>query len=196
MRRLQIIALLIFTGIVAGCSSAKKPLKRWQSSVESYITEQADGNYNALRNVNNTDRPSQKNFKLINAMSGGIPIIASSTTDVNGLLLAHRNIDGNNWYIFLVGTVKYDGKFKNIPLDDPVVKDVRLIALSGDFDNPVWAVGSKSEVANDQYPRNAKSTFPSGYEAFEVAIAGQQITVVDQRSKAHWALSIPTEITN
>lgn len=196
MRRLQIIALLIFAGIIAGCNSATKPLSRWQTSVESYIMEQADGDYNALRNVNPNNRPSQKSFKLIKAMSGGIPVVASSQTDVNGLLLAHSTINGNNWYIFLVGTVKYDGKFKNIPLDDPCVKDVRLIALSGDLDNPVWAVGSGCDAALDKYHNNTNSTFPSGFEAFEVAITGQQITVVDQQSQAQWTLSIPTEIIN
>lgn len=196
MRRLQIIALLIFAGVFAGCNSATKPLSRWQTSVESYIIEQADGDYNALRNVNPNDRPSQKSFKLIKAMSSGIPLVASAQTDVNGLLLARSTINGNNWYIFLVGTVKYDGKFKNIPLDDPCVKDVRLIALSGDLDNPVWAVGSGCKAALDQYQSNTNSTFPSGFEAFEVAITGQQITVVDQQSQAQWTLSIPTEIIN
>ena len=105
MRRLHIIALLIFAGIIAGCSSATKPLRRWQTSVESYIIKQAGGNYNALRNVNSKDRPSQKSFRLINAKSGGIPIIAPSQTDVNGLLLTHSTIHGHNWYIFLVGIV-------------------------------------------------------------------------------------------
>lgn len=205
MRRLHIIALLIFAGIIAGCSSATKPLRRWQASVESYIIKQEGGNYNALRNVNSKDRPSQKSFRLINAMSSGIPIIAPSQTDVNGLLLAHCTINGNNWYIFLVGTVKYDGKFRNIPLDDPCVKDVRLIALTGDLDSPVWVVGSSCDAALDQYriqqtkgrsARNANSTFPSGYEALELAITDQQITVVDQQSQAQWTLSIPAEIMN
>lgn len=196
MRRLQIIALFIFAGIFAGCSSTAKPLGRWQTSVESYIIDQADGNYSELRNVNSNDRPSRKSFKLINAMSSGIPLVATTQTDMNGLLLAHRTINGNNWYIFLVGTVKYDGKFTNIPLDDPSIKDVRLIALTGDFGNPVWALGSNSEVAIDQYHSRAKTTFPSGFEAFEVAIAGQQVTVVDQRSHAQWTLIIPTQIVN
>ena len=196
MRRLQSIALFIFAGTFAGCNSTDKPLSTWQTSVESYIIDEADGNYNELRNVNSNDRPSRKSFKLINAMSSGIPIIAPSQTDVNGLLLAHSTINGNNWYIFLVGTVKYDGKFTNIPLDDPSVKDIRLIALTGDSGKPVWALGSSCKVAIDQYHRSTKSTFPSGYEAFEVAIAGRQVTVVDQNSQAQWTLSIPTEIMN
>lgn len=196
MRRLQIIALLIATCTLLACNSSTKPLTAWQNSLESYIIDQAGGDYNALRNVNSNDRPSQKSFRLINAATSGIPIVTPTQTDANGLLLAHRTINGNNWYIFLVGTVKYDGNFTNIPLDDPSVKDVRLIALTGDSGKPVWALGSSCNVAIDQYYSNTNSTFPNGYEAFEVAIAGRQVTVVDQNSQAQWALSIPTEITN
>lgn len=204
MRRIYIIASLIVANTLAACNSATKPLNAWQASVESYIIEQAGGNYNALRNVNSNDRPSQRSFKTINAASSGIPVIAPAHTDVNGLLLAHRNINGNNWYIFLVGTVKYDGKFTNIPLDDPFVNDVRLIALTGDIgDKPVWVVGSGSETAINQYRaqqtnglsgHKSKSTFPSGYDEFEIAITGKLVTVVDQQSQAKWTLSIPTEL--
>ena len=85
------------------------------------------------------------------------------------------------------------------------MKDVRLIALTGDLDSPVWVVGSSCDAALDQYriqqtkgrsARNANSTFPSGYEALELAITDQQITVVDQQSQAQWTLSIPAEIMN
>lgn len=198
MRRIYIIASLFVASTLAGCNTSTKPLTAWQTSVESYIIEQADGNYNALRNVNANDRPSQKSFKLISAAKSGIPVIATSITDVNGLLLAHRTINGNNWYIFLVGTVKYDGKFTNIPLDDPFINDIRLIALTGDIgDDPVWAVGSGSVTALNQYhaqQTNYKSTFPSGYDEFEIAITGQLVTVVDQQSQAQWTLSIPEEL--
>lgn len=204
MRRKQIITLLIVASVLAGCNSATKPLRAWRSSVESYIIDQVSGDYNALRNVSSSDRPSLRSFKVINATSSGIPVVAPTHTDVNGLLLAHRIISGNKWYIYLVGTVKYDGKFKNIPLDDPFVNDVRLMALTGDYgDDPVWAIGSNSELALDRYrkqqangrsSRNSSSTFPSGHEAFELAITGQQITVVDQQSQARWTLSIPAEL--
>ncbi len=206
MKIICVILTFALTLIATGCAGSSKPIRAWQASVETYIADHGNGDVNALRNI--AQRPSHKTFDLIDASSGGIPVVAPSHTDVNGLLLGHRFINGRKWYLFLVGALHYDGRFENIPLDDPQLRDVRILALCSDRGTLRWIVGRVNEQALARYRRRQQETwrrrhpgradadpvpsrFPTDHDNFKLSISAVSVTVVDEPSGAQWALAIP-----
>ncbi len=206
MKIIRVILTFALALSATGCAGSSKPIRAWQASVETYIADHGNGDVNALRNI--VERPSQKTFDLIDASSGGIPVVAPSHTDVNGLLLGHRRINGRKWYLFLVGALHYDGRFENIPMDDPQLRDVRIMALCGDRGTLRWIVGRENKQALARYRRRqqetwrrrhpgradadpAPSRFPTDQDNFKLSISAVSVTVVDESSGAQWALPIP-----
>ena len=206
MKIIRVILTLALALSATGCAGSSKPIRAWQASVETYIADHGNGDLNALRDI--VERPSQKTFDLIDASSGGIPVVAPSHTDVNGLLLGHRRINGRKWYLFLVGALHYDGRFENIPLDDPQLRDVRIVALCGYRGKLRWLVGRENKQALAHYRRSQQETwrqrhpgrddadpvpsrFPADQDNFKLSISAVSVTVVDKSSGAQWALAIP-----
>ncbi|MEE9131404.1 MAG: hypothetical protein V3T84_15405 [Phycisphaerales bacterium] len=206
MKIIRVLLTFALALSATGCSGSSKPIRAWQASVETYIADHGNGDVNALRNI--VERPSQKTIDLIDAKSGGIPVVAPSHTDVNGLLLGHRRINGRKWYLFLVGALHYDGRFENIPLDDPQLRDVRIVALCSDRGTLRWIVGRENKQALAHYRRKQQETwrrrhpgrdhadtvpsrFPTQEDNFKLSISAVGVTVVDEPSGAEWALAIP-----
>ncbi len=207
MNILRVILALTLLLSAIGCAGAPTPIAAWQMSVQTYIVEQGDGDLNALRNV--AERPSQRQFGLLRADTGGVPVLLPSHTDVKAVLLGRRSIDGQNWFVFLVGTLHYDQQFNNIPLDDPQLRDIRVVALSTDRGKLKWVVGRgdsealirflqhKQETWRWRYPGSDNgvgvfSGFPASEDNFKLSMFGGGVTVVDAPSGAHWALAIPS----
>ena len=111
--------------------------------------------------------------------------------------------------MFLVGMLHYDQQFNNIPLDDPQLRDIRVVALSTKLGKLKWVVGSgdsealgrylqhKQEAWRWQHPGSADddraySGFPADQDDFKLSIFGDIINVVDTPSGAHWALAMPS----
>lgn len=206
MKIIRVILTFALALSATGCAGSSKPISAWQASVERYIADHGNGDINALRNI--VERPSQKTFDLIDASSGGIPVVAPSHTDVNGLLLGHRAINGQKWYLFLVGELHYDRQFENIPLDDPELGDIRIVALCGDGGKLKWIVGLENKQALARYRQSqekawrrrhpgrddadtAPSRFPARADSFKLSTSAVGVTVVDEPSGAQWALAIP-----
>ncbi len=206
MKIVPVILTFALALSATGCAGSSKPIRAWQASVETYIADHGNGDLNALRNI--AQRPSHKTFDLIDAKSGGIPVIAPSHTDVNSLLLGHRLINGQKWYLFLVGALHYDGRFQNIPLDDPQLRDVRIVALCGNRGKLKWIVGRENKQALARYRQRQQETwrrrhpgrddsdavpsrFPADQDNFKLSISAVSVTVVDESSGAQWALAIP-----
>ncbi len=206
MKIIRVVLTFALALSATGCAGSSKPIKAWQASVERYIADHGNGDVNALRNI--VQRPSHKTFDLIDAKSGGIPIVAPTHTDVNSLLLGHRRINGQKWYLFLVGALHYDGRFENIPLDDPQLRDVRIVALRSDRGRLTWIVGRENEQALAHYRRRQQETwrrrhpgradadpvpsrFPTDQDHFKLSVSAVGVTVVDESSGAQWALPIP-----
>lgn len=201
-----ILASTLTLGAI-GCAGAPKPIGAWQRSVQTYIAEQGNGDLNALRNL--TERPSQRQFGLLRADTGGVPVLLPSHTNVKAVLLGRRSIKGLNWFVFLVGTLHYDQQYNNIPLDDPQLRDIRVVALSTDRGKLKWVVGQKDSVALGRYLQHKQETwrwrhpssdnddgvfsgFPAAQDNFKLSIFGGGINVVDAPSGAHWALAMPS----
>ena len=207
MNILRVIPCLILTLSVLGCAGAPKAIKAWQASVQTYVAEQGDGDLNALRNV--SERPSQRKFGLLRADTGGVPVLLPSHSDVQAVLLGRRLIEGRDWFVFLVGTLHYDQQYDNIPLDDPKLRDIRVVTLSTDHGKLKWVVGRGDSKALLRYLQHKRETwrwqhpgsdadevvlsgFPAPQDNFKLSIFASGVTVVDAPSGAHWALAIPS----
>lgn len=200
MKIKHLVLILISTAFAVGCSSSTA-LEAWEQSVETYVMEQASGDVTALRATG--DGQGRPHFGLIGADHGGIPLIAPVRTDINAVLLAHREIAGSPWFVFLAGEVKYDNSFDVIPLDDPELVEVHLAAVRRNERGLVWIVGASNPAAVARYrsaqlpaPNHGegRSTFPTDADQFEVSIDSTTIIVTDVRSGARWSVDLSPAI--
>lgn len=192
--------------ILGGCSSPHSgpPLQVWQSSVEEYIEVEAAGDPGALRNTR--DRPSRMEFGVISAKTSGLAV-GETRTDVNGVLLGHRRINDEWWFIFLVGVVNYEGNFSSFPLDNPQLETVELMALHAGGTSYRWARGGPSaealarycagqlEVWRASHPERAhagacETQFPTDRDRLVLTVEGDRAVVVDENTGARWSLSV------
>ena len=175
-------AILVAAG---GCSSSAT-IGSWQQGVEKYVRLHG-GDPNVLRE------------SVLSGNRWGIAVIgepnAKKSTDVNGMLLAHKPIDGTPTFIYLVGQVK------NLS-----VEDIRLITLSYANGHPVWKVGPKDGRALKRYrdynrdlwharhPDGVKSIgshyqgFPRDEDRFKLDIQDHQVEATHEQSGATWYL--------
>ncbi|NQY92226.1 MAG: hypothetical protein HRT46_11315 [Deltaproteobacteria bacterium] len=209
--RLQLLYGLLVALLLGGCSSSFSgpPLQVWQSQVQEYIEVKANGDPSALRNTR--DKPSEMAFDVISANASGL-LVKETRTDVNGVVLGHRRIDDNWWFIFLVGVVNYEGSFSTFPLDNPQLETVRLMALMKHGDACTWLAGGPDpealalyeqgqlETWRDSHPDrtdlvSCETVFPTSRDQLHLDVTGNLITVVDEHTGAHWTLTVnPTTI--
>ncbi len=205
MRHVRLLEIVVIIGLAGGAGGCTNPVKAWQSSLERYVAEHGHGDPNVLRR---TDRPpSESDFGLIAARRSGFPFISPRRTDANGVLLGLREIDGNGWYVYLVGMVQYRGKWVDWPLDDPRITDIRLIALTTHGDTFTWLTGDPDDAALEQYCRpqeerwqrsdpsradspNAPALFPTDADVFTLTVDPDEMTVHDEHSNAQWTLDL------
>ncbi len=202
VKRLWILVGLLAAG---GCAN---PIRAWQTSLEEYVVNQGNGDLNVLRSRDR--RPSESDFGLIGASTGGVPFVAPVRTDANGVLLGLRSFHDRSWYVYLLGTVKYHGAFVDFPLQDPRLRDIRLVAVSGDGGSFRWLVSLPDGAAVDRYCRpqletwrrshssraqatTAPTRFPTPADDFRLEVAPEALTVVDEHSHAQWTLSLESE---
>src|SRR5262245_32404095 len=126
MRMTRSLATAIFA-IVAllagvGCASSSVSIPQWQHAVEQYVRVDGQGDANALRDT--TIEGGRPGFGLIAADD------PQSSTDVKGLLLAHKRIDNRPWFIYLVGLIKKQE-----------VSELRLAALNVQGGKFNWVMG-------------------------------------------------------
>ena len=179
-----VVALLL--AAASGCSTPVT-IGAWQRNVEQYVTLRGN-DPNVLRDV--TIAGGRPGFGVI---GGSHP---RESTDVNGLLLAHKPIDNQPWFIYLVGLVK---KQK--------VSDIRLIALSYASGKPVWRVGPSDAQALNRYREynrklwsqrhpdgghvtSAYLGFPRDEDVFNVSAADQKVQATHAASGAQWQVNL------
>ena len=182
--------MLVVALLLAAASGCSTPLTigSWQRNVEQYVALHGN-DPNALRDV---------------TLPGGRPgfaVIGESdprhSTDVSALLLAHKPIDNQPWFIYLVGLVK---KQK--------VSDIRLIALSYASGKPVWRVGPGNPQSLNRYRDYNRKLwydrhsdgggrvaagylgFPRDEDVFKVSAADHQAQATHAASGAQWQVNL------
>jgi hypothetical protein len=187
MKKILLISLL---SLLCGCQQ-KVSLDTWKQSVEHYVWDQANGDPTSLR-----DLPTQGPWKGYAVISDNGP---DSSTDINGLLLGHRQVGPNPYFIFLVGIV-----------EKQQVADIRLAALRPSPSGFQWRITEKNQQAFDAYhhfhdsawralyPNRATgpwahTSFPCEADNFKLSITGQRVAVTHEQSGANWSLDVPPE---
>ena len=161
----------------------------WQRTLADYSATEANGDLNFLRG-DPTDPPYPR-FTVIGAKS------ADDATDVNGVLLGRRNVQDQDWYIFLLGGVV-----------DRRVEDIRLALLKDAPGKPLWIVNHEDRAALGTYQQHKRTTwqtlnparpepppallgFPGEGDVFELEAAQDTVTVTETTSGARWTVVVP-----
>jgi hypothetical protein len=182
-----LVALLLL-GLVSGCASSAS-LESWKGGVDKYVALHGD-DPNALRDV--TLYGDRRGFGVIGQND------PRQSTDAKALLLAHQEIGGRPWFIYLVGLV---GQQK--------VRDIRLAARSQEPGQPaLWAMSKADPKAlklyreyneglwrrsqPDKHARvpSSYTDFPRDADRFEVKVQGTRVEAMHPASGARWQVDV------
>ena len=190
MRIPAAIAILIVLA-TSGCQQ-QVSLRTWRDSVEHYVWDQGNGDPSVLR-----DLPTPGPWKGFSILSENDP---ASATDINGVLLGHRQIASKTYFIFLVGLVQQQE-----------VQDIRLAALWPAPEGFQWRFARSNsqslrayrdfKVAQWQklFPQRPNGPwsytgFPCEGDMFKLAVSGGKITATHEQSGASWTLELPQDV--
>jgi hypothetical protein len=182
---ISILALLTLT--TPGCGTSVNTTS-WAQNLERYVREDGRGDPNVLRDL--TLDENRHGFALAGAED------PTQGADAKGLLLGHKVVNGQPWFIYLVGIVK-----------NQKVEELRLAALrvrNGEFkwiwspknNDPLHMYRNFNEGQGKQrFPgqRTAPaeySSFPRS-DAFDLKLDGSHVTAVHKPSGAWWELNLP-----
>jgi len=159
--------------------------------VEHYLWDQGNGDATVLR-----DLPTPGTWKGFSIFSENDP---ASSTDVNGVLLAHRSIGSKTYFVYLVGLVQKQQ-----------VQDIRLALLNCSEDRCEWRSSRRNNDSlrayadfktaewKKMFPGRAEgpwnySGFPGEGDLFKIAVAGNRVTATHEASGAQWTLEVPQD---
>jgi hypothetical protein len=176
MRPQSTILLLLPLLLGSGCGVEPPPepvtFQSWQTNLEHYIWNEANGDPNVLRDMSWDD--VHHGFAII---SDALP---DRSTDAIGLLVAHRKIGGEPCFVFLFALIR-----TRMPIE---MRAVALNVTSGQFR---WFVGADDLAALDRYRSvSGGGVFPARADTFDVGFDGQQIVISHQQSGARWSVAI------
>jgi hypothetical protein len=182
------LAALLLCLASAGCTSSAT-IDSWKSGVDKYVALHGD-DPNALRDV--TLSGDRHGFGVIGQND------PRQSTDAKALLLAHQEIAGRPWFIYLVGLVKQQK-----------VQDIRLAARSQQPGRPaVWAMSKADPKAlklyrdynqglwrRSQPDKHAKepssyTDFPQDADVFDVQVNGTIVQATHPPSGARWQVDV------
>ncbi len=182
-----VLFALLLTGCNPGSGTRPVSLAIWQSQIQAYVSNHANGDLNGLHDVEIT--PGQPGFR---AYSNDRP---EDSKDLAGVLVGVHPQGDRLWYVYLVGE-----------LDKEQVTTLRLAAISQSSGKFEWRLGSdegaaavylaaRQKIWSEQHgattpaPRSALG-FPSDADTFTMNAAGDVISVRESASGAQWTLNL------
>lgn len=190
-RVFMVVALPVCLSVLAGCNpgSGSRPVSLgiWQTQMQAWVVDQANGDMNALRNLHIA--PGIPGFRVF---SHDRP---EQSRDFVGVLLGIHKQSDQIWYVYLIGD-----------LDRERVTAMNLAAVMYESGQFTWQIGEDDARGSDVYrayrernwdaahsseslPRYAMG-FPSPCDNFVMRTADGVISVVDQSSSASWTLKL------
>lgn len=178
-------AILLLAG--GGCGSSAS-VQSWQRAVERYVSERG-GDPAVLRDV--TLAGSRRGFGQIGADD------PSKSVDVNAVLLGHKVVRDQPWFVYLVGVVQ-----------NQKVNEIRLAALSYASGKPTWRLSEKDANALHAYqnynaglwkqqhpgtkdkPPGNYTTFPREEDRFELVTPDGRVEARHLGSGAAWEVNL------
>jgi hypothetical protein len=182
---LFVAGLCCATLLSTGCSSPVT-VQRWQRGVGEYIQTTANNDITELRNLE--DHGGRKALGIISEND------PQNSSDVVGLLVAHKKIGGESWAVFLVGVVNHMN-----------LTELRLAAVSVRNSGLFWQLDDPDRAALAQYKKHNPASsagrtepgWPHDADSFEVQVVGQTVRVTEKHCDAHWNLTLasPAELS-
>lgn len=193
---------------VTGCSSTP-PVQAWQQEIEHYVARHGHGNPAALADL--AADPTHPTFDHVGDRTG---LLFPRRTDARGLLVGHRFIDDELWFVYLVGTVQDQGGIVDVNFDRPVLQAIHPVAFAVPVeaaeprDGFRWAVGEADEDARAQYLTQQRerwarghgqraldemqhTSFPRSYDRFVLAGDDRALLIRHPATGASWSLELP-----
>ena len=173
---LRTVLMLLVMWLASGCAiephAGPVSLSSWQTNLEQYVWDRANGDPNVLRDMSWDD--IHRGFAII---SDPLP---DRSTDAIGLLVAHQEIDHRPYFIFLFALIH-----------EQVLQELRSVALNVEAGRFRWFIGAEDPAAFDRYKSFANgSAFPAPDDLFNASIASDRITVTHDQSGASWKLDL------
>lgn len=204
---IRLALLLSLLTLLTGCNGGD-PIQRWQVQVKDYIEDQGNGDINALRNYG--EPAAQRTFSMLGASEGGIGLLSPTRDDSIGVLLGRTIVDGDAWFVYLLGIVNYKDSMTYLPVDNARVIDIRLAALRLDArGNIIWRITPPDDAQLNTYiatqqaawahrygtSDNAITEFPTERDSFEMSVnqSAHTITANERTSGASWTLHLIEE---
>lgn len=168
-----ILFAALFVG--AGCTSSRTVgVAQWQKDVEHYVRAH-DDDPTVLADVT-LPGTARAGFAAIGSPD------AKNSSDVSAVLLAHRVVDSQPWFIYLVGSIEREQ-----------VREIRLAGLSFREDRFNWKQGPADASALQTYlgaSHRVPRMFPQEGDTFDVEISGAAVTATHRQSGARWELNL------
>jgi len=173
-------------------SKIDRLLGTWQREVTAYITREGRGDPGVLsqtRALHARDvlRPARITFDVLD-VDAIVP--GRDGWDIRGVLVGKQTSSAHTWYVFLVGIVARTG-YRPSSIDD-----IRLLALSAQSEKLTWEVGLRNPEAVGRYREifgaSPPIAFPGDTDRFTMNISGDEVSVLEMRSAAHWSLELST----
>ena len=179
--------LLILTALsmiaLSGCGSTVTT-DRWQSQVEHYINDQADGDPADLRCVVNAEGEPEFTVLGGNSPADGV--------DACGHLVDVVDVDGQRWLVYALAQLK-----------DQQVESLRPAAVTRGPAGPRCVIGTTDAAKFKQYvatpsemaPASAGlepiHTWPRPGDRFVASAEGSTLTLSELHSGVRWQLKLP-----
>jgi len=181
------LLLLALAWLLPGCSADPAPpatIQEWRQELERYVWEQGNGDPAVLADVSWDD------------VHPGFAVLAdplpNRSTDVYGLLLAHPQLEGHAYFVFLVAKVR-----------NGVFEQMLPVALEIDEGSFRWVEGAGDEDQTRRYlqwrslgPKAMGVQFPSRDDSFDVNVDGNTISITHEPSGARWQIEVPRNVTD
>lgn len=187
---LPVALLILAPGILAGCAASPRDssMSSWQQNADRYVETigQADPaslretTYDGVRpgfSVYSSDRPE-------------------NSTDVVGVLVARRTIDGRPTSVYLLGLVRAQ-KVEDIRVALMTVPDGKSHWLISTADPQATAryTGYADRLWRERFPGRATApvdytTFPRGEDRFDLDVGTDTLTVTHAESGATWSMPL------
>ncbi|HSU69335.1 MAG TPA: hypothetical protein VLJ39_20790 [Tepidisphaeraceae bacterium] len=189
LRAAPVLLVLVFA---VGCAEeppGEQPtLASWRKNVEQYVWEHGNGDPTILADMSWDD--VHRGFAVIGDAQPG------RSTDVIGLLVAHRRAEGGEgvpYFLFLVGVVDRDQ-----------LQELRAVALNVQGNQFHWYIGEDSPPSLARYRawaeadrREAKPAdpdppaFPRPGDVFDVKIEnGSEFEILHRATGAAWGVNV------
>jgi hypothetical protein len=207
MRELTVALLLSLAAALTGCAGRPQPpsptepvarlpestaarlVARWQEELCRYVVQQGGGDpavVSEAKALRSSDvlRPARITFGVLD-VEAEMP--GRNGWDVQGVLVGKQTGSPGERYVFLVGIV---GRYNYVPTG---LQEIRLVGLSTQGGRLNWETGEPGAAAVDRYRATFRAfagQFPADTDRFTMALAGDRITVREQRSGAEWFLQV------